>query len=150
MAGEGEVAISICNQNAPDSVAKLEGFTSEAKWSRLNITTVMEADDNPKKVSVLMADCLRHNSGLCGVLFATDNSSSACEVISRSAQAAQLRVVATGAFQDVVMNMQRGIVQAALYQNMHQQGKPSVRLAYRIKQYSLPQNAVSCTPLPSW
>ncbi len=132
MVGEGEVAISICNQNVPDSVAKLEGFTSEAKRCRLNITKVMEADDNPNKGSELMADCLRHNSGLRGVYFATDNSSSACEVISRSAQAAKLRVVATGAFPDVVKNMQRGIVQAALYQNMHQQGKLGVRLAYRL------------------
>lgn len=128
----GDVAAVICNRTIPDSVTKLKGFTDETRRRGLNIVEVMETDDIPARASAMMQSCLKTHPELRGVYFATDNSAAACSVISLSGYTGKIRVVATGAFPELIEHMKNGVVQASLYQNMHQQGKLGVRLVYRL------------------
>ena len=131
MVPNGDVAIMVRNRTVTDSTRKLEGFSSQCRQMGLNLVSVMESEDIPERASICMQQCLDAHPQLAGVYIATDNSASACEVIAQSPAAGQLRVVATGAFPEVISNLERGIIHASLYQNMQHQGRLGITLLYQ-------------------
>ncbi|MHB1461909.1 MAG: LacI family DNA-binding transcriptional regulator [Armatimonadota bacterium] len=128
----GDFAVMICNRSVPDSLSKLQGFTNEAERRGYRLAHVMEADDSPETAKKMMKDCLDRYPNVRGLYIATDNSTSACQVIASQGHTRRMSVVATGAFSELITYMERGVINASLYQNMHQQGQLGVRLVYRL------------------
>lgn len=130
--GRGKVAMFTGCTDAYIHKATWEGFSEYVSASGLCQCGVYEHGDNPERAMEETERLLKEHPDVKGIYIGTANSIPICRKLEELGYAGRIRVVASDIFADLSQLMDRGIVDATIFQNPYMVGKMMVQNMYEV------------------
>lgn len=115
--------------NLTEHAEKLQGFRTELQGGRY-LAGCFETQDNPVIAAEMIQKAVCDFPQIRGVYVATGNSVPVCEILSRQVETAQVRIIATDLFPELVPYVCRRQIHAVVFQNPEAQGEQAVLRCY--------------------
>lgn len=131
LCGEGPVALMVGSLEIEDHFQKVQGFF--ASWARFGRGAI-RVFENEEREDLAYENTFRafqEIPDLRGIYVATANSLAVCQALEAMGYAGRVAVVATDLFGEMVPYLERGVIQATLFQNPYRQGFEAVMLLFR-------------------
>ena len=130
--GSGKVAMFTNSKVASVHMATCKGFEDYVKTSKLEMCGVYEHLDKPLLAEEAAARLLREHPDVDGIYIGTANSVPICRYLEKAGEAGRIKIVASDLFEDLSVLMDRGIVDATIFQNPYMVGKKMIKTMYEI------------------
>ncbi len=130
--GRGKVAMFTNSKVASVHMATCEGFENYVKNSELEMCGIYEHLDKPLLAEQAAARLLRDHPDVDGIYIGTANSVPICRYLEQAGVADRIKIVASDLFDDLSKLMDRGIVDATIFQNPYMIGKQMIKTMYEI------------------
>ena len=129
VAEQGEVAVITGMLRTEEHRLKVEGFRSRfAQHSDANkIACVVEAHESEDESYRKTRELLTQNPNLRGIYVTTVNCLPVCRAVKEHGRSANVRLITTDLFPQMVPYFESGIIGASVYQDPFTQGQRSVR-----------------------
>lgn len=129
MPENAQILAFIGDGNLTEHAEKLQGFRAELQGGR-HLAGCFETQDDPAIAAEMIQKALRDFPQIRGVYIATGNSVPVCEILSRQAETAQVRIIATDLFPELIPYVSRRQIHAVVFQNPEEQGEQAVLRCY--------------------
>lgn len=123
-------AILVGTRDSADHRSKIAAFQQEAALLGLPVAAVAETRDDAAAGYPVTAALLRNHPEIRGLYISSENIAGACQYLAEQGHAGRVRVVGTGISSEALAYLDRGVLQACLYQNQYRQGVAAVELLH--------------------
>ena len=130
--GRGKVAMFTNSRVASIHMATCKGFEDYIRNSGLEMCGVYEHLDKPLLAEQAAARLLNEHPDIDGIYIGTANSMPICRYIEKAGAADRIRIVASDLFEDLSLMMDRGTVDATIFQNPYMVGKKMIKTMYEL------------------
>lgn len=126
---DAQILAFIGDGNLTEHAEKLQGFRAELQGGR-HLAGCLETQDDPAIAAELIRKAVCDFPQLRGVYVATGNSVPVCEILSQQAETAQVKIIATDLFPELIPYVCRRQIHAVVFQNPEAQGEQAVLRCY--------------------
>ncbi len=145
--GGGPVAAFTGRPDAIDHQESITGFYEECRLRSMKIVDVYENHDNYEFAAHNAERLIQEHPDVTGLYINTDNSISTCKKLEKLGLSGKLKLVTSGDFKEIRDYMQKGVVQATIFQNPYQQGYMAVEQMYHIiSESAIPDSTLFIQP----
>ncbi len=128
-----KVAVMIGSLEIEDHRQKAEGFMNSFLALRPDgeIVAVVENQERENLAAQNTKDLLRKHPDLSGIYVATANSVAVCQVLTKQDANHRIKLITTDLFEEMVEYLEKGVIQATLFQNPYRQGWEAVMILFQ-------------------
>jgi LacI family transcriptional regulator len=123
---DGDAAALIGNKDFLDHVERVEGFTKTFCSKGHKVKGIYETQDDPEFAYFLTNKIIREQPDLRAIYVATGNSISVCRCVEELGFQGTINIVATDIYPEIRSYMDKGIIQAVIFQDQIRQGEIAV------------------------
>lgn len=117
--------IAICAEN-------IQGFKTGCERFGISLGPVYENHDDPRLAYLAVDRLVKEHPEVDGIYICSANSDSVCRRIEELDLTGRYKIISTDLFEGVNHNMDKGIINATLFQNLEKQGEVVVKTFYKI------------------
>ncbi len=127
------VAVMVGSLEIEDHFQKVRGFQRGilAACKDIEIVGVWENEENEELARHNFVRIIQRYPDLGGIYIATANSIAVCRAIEEMGREKTLRVITTDLFQEIIAYIEKGVIQATIFQNPYRQGFEATMLLFR-------------------
>ena len=126
----GDAVVLIGNKDLLDHTERVEGFAKSFVNKGHKVKGVYETQDDPELAHFLASKVFREQPDLRSIYIATGNSIAVCHCMEEMNLQGRISIVATDIFPEIRTYMEKGIIQAVIFQDQIRQGESAVRVMF--------------------